>query len=231
MKILIVTTSCDRLANDHPTGLWLEEFAVPYNDFVRAGAHIIVASPLGGPVPIDPKTEPNDKQKKEWAAQLSLLHSTRRIADVDPGDLDAVFIPGGHGPMIDLVKDGDLQSIIELLHAKVKIIAALCHGPAALINPLNDQREPIIAGRKITGFSNLEEKLVFLKDVVPFLLEDKLKEKCAIYESAKLPMLPHVVRDGNIVTGQNPASSKKLAEEVIEALKINPARLNLGKIR
>ncbi len=227
MKILIVTTSCDRLANDHPTGLWLEEFAVPYNDFVRAGASVIVASPLGGAVPIDPKSAPNDKQQKEWAAQLTLLHSTRRIADVNPDDLDAIFIPGGHGPMVDLVKDPDLQSIIETLHAKVKVIAALCHGPAALINPVDDTNEPIIAGRKVTGFSNMEESLMFLKDAVPFLLEDKLKEKCGIYQSAKLPLLPFVVRDGNIVTGQNPASSKRLAEEVIEALKLNPARLRI----
>lgn len=227
MKILIVTTSCDRLANDHPTGLWLEEFAVPYNEFVRAGASIIVASPLGGAVPIDPKSAPNDKQKKDWAAQLTLLHSTRRIADVHPDDLDAIFIPGGHGPLIDLVKDPDLQSIIETLHAKVKVIAAICHGPAALINPVDEANEPIIAGRKVTGFSNLEEQLVFLKDAVPFLLEDKLKEKGGCYQSAKLPMLPYVVRDGNIVTGQNPASSKKLAEQVIEALKLNPARLRI----
>lgn len=227
MKILIVTTSCDRLANDHPTGLWLEEFAVPYNDFVRAGASVIVASPLGGAVPIDPKSAPNDKQKKEWAAQLTLLHSTRRISDVDPNELDAIFIPGGHGPMIDLYKDHELQAIIENLHNRVKVIAALCHGPAALINPVDDAHEPILSGRKVTGFSNLEEQLVFLKDVVPFLLEDKLKEKCAYYQSAKLPMMPFVVRDGNIVTGQNPASSKKLAEEVVEALTLNPARLRI----
>lgn len=227
MKILIATTSCDRLANDHPTGLWLEEFAVPYNEFVRAGASIIVASPLGGSVPIDPLSAPKDKQKHDWSAQLSLLHSTRRLADVNPDDLDAVFIPGGHGPMIDLVKDPELQSIIETLHAKVKVIAALCHGPAALINPMDDAHEPIIAGRKITAFSNMEEQLVLLKNAVPFLLEDKLKEKCAHYSCSMLPMQPHVVRDGNIVTGQNPASSKQLAHEVIEALKLNPARLRM----
>ncbi len=228
MKILMVTTSCDRLPNDHPTGLWLEEFAVPYNDFVRAGLSPIVASPLGGPVPIDPKTEPNDKQKKQWSAQLTVLHSTRKLADIDANQFDGVFIPGGHGPMVDLAKDSDLQSIIETLHHQNKVISALCHGPVALINPLDfDTKEPIIRGRKVTGFSNLEEGLVFLKDAVPFLLETKLKERGGHYECAKLPMLPHVVRDGNIVTGQNPASSKKLAELVVEAMSLNPARLKI----
>jgi len=227
MKILIVTTSCDRLANDHPTGLWMEEFAVPYNDFVRAGASIVVASPLGGPVPIDPLSAPNDKQKHEWAAQLSLLHSTRRLDSVSADDFDAIFIPGGHGPMIDLVKDEALQSIIETLHKNFKVIAALCHGPAVLINPMDDAHEPIIDGRKVTGFSNLEEQVAFLKDAVPFLLETKLKEKGAEYSCAKIPMQPHVVRDGHIVTGQNPASTKKFAAEVIEALKLNPARLRM----
>lgn len=218
MNVLIVTTSCNMLAPDHPTGLWLEEFAVPFTAFSEAGASIRVVSPKGGAVPIDPKTAPTEKDREKWPAALQALTSTGRLAEVAADRFDAVFIPGGHGPMVDLVNDQRLQRLLAAFDRDGKMVAAVCHGPAALLNVRNAAGEPLVKGRKVTGFTNVEERLVMLHSVVPFLLEDALKERGANFESALLPFFSHVVRDENLITGQNPASSTKVAEELLAAL-------------
>ena len=218
MNVLIVTTSCNMLAPDHPTGLWLEEFAVPFTAFSKAGASIRVVSPKGGAVPIDPKTAPTEKDREKWPAALQALTSTGRLAEVAADRFDAVFIPGGHGPMVDLVNDQKLQWLLAAFDRDGKMVAAVCHGPAALLNVRNAAGEPLVKGRKVTGFTNVEERLVMLHSVVPFLLEDALKERGANFESALLPFFCHVVRDDNLITGQNPASSTKVAEELLAAL-------------
>jgi putative intracellular protease/amidase len=218
MNVLIVTTSCNMLAPDHPTGLWFEEFAVPFTAFSEAGASIRVVSPKGGAVPIDPKTAPTEKDREKWPAALQALSSTGRLAEVAADRFDAVFIPGGHGPMVDLVNDQQLQRLLAAFDRDGKMVAAVCHGPAALLNVRNAAGEPLVKGRKVTGFTNVEERLVLLHSVVPFLLEDALKERGANFESALLPFFSHVVRDENLITGQNPASSTKVAEELLAAL-------------
>jgi len=218
MNVLIVTTSCNMLAPDHPTGLWLEEFAVPFTAFSEAGASIRVVSPKGGAVPIDPKTAPTEKDREKWPAALQALSSTGRLAEVAADRFDAVFIPGGHGPMVDLVNDQQLQRLLAAFDRDGKMVAAVCHGPAALLNVRNAAGEPLVKGRKVTGFTNVEERLVLLHSVVPFLLEDALKERGANFESALLPFFSHVVRDENLITGQNPASGTKVAEELLAAL-------------
>jgi len=218
MNVLIVTTSCNMLAPDHPTGLWLEEFAVPFTAFSEAGASIRVVSPKGGAVPIDPKTAPTEKDREKWPAALQALSSTGRLAEVAADRFDAVFIPGGHGLMVDLVNDQQLQRLLAAFDRDGKMVAAVCHGPAALLNVRNAAGEPLVKGRKVTGFTNVEERLVLLHSVVPFLLEDALKERGANFESALLPFFSHVVRDENLITGQNPASSTKVAEELLAAL-------------
>jgi len=218
MNVLIVTTSCNMLAPDHPTGLWFEEFAVPFTAFSEAGASIRVVSPKGGAVPIDPKTAPTEKDREKWPAALQALTSTGRLAEVAADRFDAVFIPGGHGPMVDLVNDQKLQRLLAAFDRDGKMVAAVCHGPAALLNVRNAAGEPLVKGRKVTGFTNVEERLVMLHSVVPFLLEDALKERGANFESALLPFFSHVVRDENLITGQNPASSTKVAEELLAAL-------------
>ena len=218
MNVLIVTTSCKMLAPDHPTGLWFEEFAVPFTAFSKAGASIRVVSPKGGAVPIDPKTAPTEKDREKWPAALQALTSTGRLAEVAADRFDAVFIPGGHGPMVDLVNDQELQRLLAAFDRNGKMVAAVCHGPAALLNVRNAAGEPLVKGRKVTGFTNVEERLVLLHSVVPFLLEDALKERGANFESALLPFFSHVVRDENLITGQNPASSTKVAEELLAAL-------------
>ncbi len=219
MKILIVTTSCDQLAPDHPTGLWLEEFTVPYTAFIEAGASIQVVSPRGGRVPIDPKTTPKEKDFDKWPDALQALENTGRIVEVSADTFDAVFIPGGHGPMIDLVSDRDLQRLLADFDRQGKPIAAVCHGPAALLNVSKENGEALVNQRRVTGFTDFEERLVMLHGVVPFLLEDALKDRGAHFESALLPMTAHVVRDGNLITGQNPASSRKIAQKLLGALK------------
>lgn len=219
MKILIATTSADSLGAGHPTGTWLEEFAVPYTAFAQAGAALIVASPRGGKTPIDPKTTPDDEQRNTWAAALAALDSAVPLADVTAADFDAIFIPGGHGPMVDLAHDPDLARLVAQFDRDDKIIGAVCHGPAALLSAVGADGRPFVEGKRISGFTNNEEKLVKLDHVVPFLLETALKEKGAQFDGTPIPFAPHTVRDGNLITGQNPASSSGVAEKMLEALR------------
>lgn len=218
MRALFVATSSNSLAPGHPTGLWLEEFAVPYTAARDAGIEVTVASPKGGVVPLDPKTEPDEKQQQEWAPALQALRTSVTLESVAEQSFDAIFIPGGHGPMVDLAHDATLHALVARHDGNGKLIAAVCHGPAALVHATRGNGEPFFKGRRATGFTNTEETLAGLKGVVPFLLEDAMKKAGADFHSALLPMLSHVERDGNLLTGQNPNSSAALAKELVQAL-------------
>lgn len=218
MNALFVTTSADRLTPAHPTGLWLEEFAVPYMAAVEAGIAVAVASPKGGAVPLDPKTEPDDPQKTQWAAALQALRDSVTLESVKDQDFDVVFIPGGHGPMVDLVDNATLHAVVSRHDAEGRLIAAVCHGPAALVRARRQDGRPFLEGRRCTGFSNVEERLSGLHDDVPFLLQDEMKNAGADYHAALLPFNGHVERHGNLLTGQNPHSSAALAKEMVKAL-------------
>lgn len=218
MRALFVATSATQLAPGHPTGLWLEEFAVPYLAAVEAGIAVTVASPQGGAVPLDPKTEPSDRQREAWAAALQALQHSVTLASVQGETFDAIFIPGGHGPMVDLAHDATLHALVARHDAAGKVIAAVCHGPAALVHARRADGQPFFSGRRANGFTNAEGFLARLKDVVPFLLEDEMKASGADFHAALLPMLSHVEQDGNLITGQNPHSSEAVAKALVAAL-------------
>ncbi|MEI2300841.1 type 1 glutamine amidotransferase domain-containing protein [Ensifer sp. MJa1] len=224
MKILMVLTSHDQLGNTgKPTGFWLEEFAAPYYVFRDAGVDITLASPKGGQPPIDPKsddlgnqTEAMARFKDDPAAQRMLANS-HRLADVKADDFDAVFYPGGHGPMWDLVNDVNSIALIESFYNAGKPVAAVCHGPGVL-KKVTDQGEPIVKGKRVTGFTNSEEAAVQLTDVVPFLVEDELKRLGGHFEKGA-DWADFTVVDGRLVTGQNPSSSTSGAKELLKLLR------------
>jgi putative intracellular protease/amidase len=223
MKILMVLTSHDKLGNTgRKTGFWLEEFAAPYFTFLDAGATVTVASPKGGQPPLDPvsdtpegQTELTRRFKQDPAAQ-AVLANTLRLSDVKASDYDAVFYPGGHGPMWDLSEDPDSIALIEAFYSAGKPVAAVCHAPGVL-HRVQLQGQPIVKGKRVTGFTNGEEEAVHLTKVVPFLVEDELKRLGGIYEKVE-NWRAFVVRDGRLVTGQNPASSKPAAEALLKLL-------------
>lgn len=224
MKILMVLTSHDKLGDTgHKTGFWLEEFAGPYYVFKDAGAIITLASPLGGQPPVDPKsddpaaaTEATRRFKEDAAAQ-ALLARTVRLADVAAGDFDAVFYPGGHGPLWDLAEDRASIALIEAMSAAGKPVAAVCHAPGVLRHVTGPEGHLLVKDRKVTGFSNAEERAAGLTEVVPFLVEDMLKASGATYANVA-DWQPFVVTDGLLVTGQNPASSEPAARALLEKL-------------
>lgn len=222
-KVLIVTTSADHLDADHKTGLWLEEFAVPFMQLHGAGAEITVASPKGGQPPLDPKTEPSDKEREQWLPALQALAHSHRLADVADQDFDAVYVPGGHGPLMDLAGDATLHRLIARHDTKKAIIASVCHGPGALVRARRADGQPFYSGRRVTGFTNTEETMAGLTKVVPFLLEDELKNSGADYHSALLPFLSHVETDGHVITGQNPRSSEDVGKGMLEGLGLHEA--------
>jgi putative intracellular protease/amidase len=225
MKILIVLTSHDQLGNTgKKTGFWLEEFAAPYYVFKDANADITLASPNGGQPPLDPKsdepdfqTEATERFKKDGDAQAALAN-TLKLSNISPDDYDAVFYPGGHGPLWDLSEDRSSITLIETMYSSGKPVAAVCHAPAVLRHVKTPDGSPLIKGRSVTGFSNTEEDAVQLSEVVPFLLEDELKAKGANYSKAD-DWHPYAITDGNLITGQNPASSALVAKAVIEKIK------------
>jgi len=224
MKILMILTSHDQLGDTgKKTGFWLEEFAAPYYLMKDAGADITLASPKGGQPPLDPKsdepdaqTEATDRFKADQMAQ-QLLASTTPLSHIDPDDFDAVFYPGGHGPLWDLAEDKDSIALIEAFAAKDRPVAAVCHAPGVLRHVKAKDGKPLVAGRKVTGFTNSEEEAVGLTDVVPFLVEDMLKERGGLYEKGP-DWGVHVVIDGKLVTGQNPASSEAAAKALLALL-------------
>jgi putative intracellular protease/amidase len=224
MNILMVLTSHDQLGDTgKKTGFWLEEFAAPYYVLKDAGADITLASPKGGQPPLDPKsdepdaqTEATDRFKADQTAQ-QLLASTTPLSHIDPEDFDAVFYPGGHGPLWDLAEDKDSIALIEAFAAKGRPVAAVCHAPGVLRHVKGRDGKPLVAGRKVAGFTNSEEEAVGLTDVVPFLVEDMLKANGGLYEKGQ-DWGVHVVTDGKLVTGQNPASSEAAAKAMLALL-------------
>lgn len=224
MKILFVLTSHDQLGNTgRKTGFWIEEFASPYYYLVDKGVDVILASPNGGQPPIDPtsdKPENQTESTKRFKADAQLqekLSQTHQLSEVSAADYDAVFYPGGHGPLWDLAESADSVNLIESFYNSDKPISFVCHAPAALKNVKDNDGEPLVKGKKVTGFTNTEEDLVQLTDVVPFLVEDMLKEKGGIY-SKKGDFEEYVLEDGLLITGQNPASSEKVAKMLYNKL-------------
>ncbi len=224
MKILIVLTSHDQLGDTgKKTGFWLEEFAAPYYKLKDAGAQLTLVSPKGGQPPLDPKSDEPDAQteatkrfKADPAAQAALA-STGKLADVSADDFDAVFYPGGHGPLWDLAEDRASIGLIEKMFAAGKPVAAVCHAPGVLRHVKGSDGKPLVNGKKVTGFTNSEEEAVGLTKIVPFLVEDVLKENGGIYSKAG-DWQPYAVTDGLLVTGQNPASSEVAAEALLKLL-------------
>ena len=224
MKILMVLTSHDQLGNTgQPTGFWLEEFAAPYYVFKDASAEITVASPKGGQPPIDPKSDEPGNQTEAMArfkndpAAQEVLASTVKLRDVRAEDYDTVFYPGGHGPMWDLADDPASIALIEAIYNAGKPVAAVCHAPAVL-HRVTYQGQPIVKGKRVTGFANSEEDAVQLTHVVPFLVEDELKRLGGRYEKAG-DWESFAIVDGRLITGQNPASSTAAAQELLKLLR------------
>jgi putative intracellular protease/amidase len=225
MRILIVLTSHDQLGNTkEKTGFWLEEFVAPYYVLNEAGAEITLASPKGGRPPLDPKselpenlTESTKRYSKDRIVQAELAN-TKKIADLSADDFDAVFYPGGHGPMWDLSDNRASIALIEAFVKADKPVGAVCHAPASLVNVRGKDGEYLLKSKRVTGFSNTEEEAAGLTAVVPFLLEDRLKERGGLY-SKGADWAPYVQVAGKLVTGQNPASSKPAAEELLKLLR------------
>ncbi len=227
MKILLVLTSHDQLGNTgHKTGFWLEEFASPYYVFKDAGAQITLASPKGGQPPIDPKSDAPDAQTAatrrfaEDAEAQRLLATSLPLAQVRAEDFDALFYPGGHGPLWDLAEDATSIALIERFVALGKPVGAVCHAPGVLRHVKAADGTPLVSGKRVTGFSNSEEAAVALTDVVPFLVEDMLKDHGGVYGRAA-DWHSHVEVDGLLVTGQNPASSDASAEALLTLVERN----------
>lgn len=225
MKILIVLTSHDQLGETgKKTGFWLEELAAPYYTFIDAGADVTLASPAGGQPPLDPKSNEPDAQtettKRFEADEVAMqaLANTHKLSEVLNQDFDAVFYPGGHGPLWDLAKDQNSISLIEQTLQANKPVALVCHAPGVLRDVKNAEGRPIVEGKSVTGFSNTEEDGVGLTDIVPFLVEDTLKEKGGQYSKTE-DWQVYVQQDGLLITGQNPASSAATAEALLKLLK------------
>lgn len=222
-RILIVTTSHARMGDTgKKTGLWFEELATPYWEFRDAGADVVIASIAGGEVPIDATSMEGEIAESVTRFQadpaaMAQLKNAPAVADVDPAGFDGVFLPGGHGTMWDLPDNAALIGLLERMWAAGKPVAAVCHGPAGLVNVRDADGRPIVAGRQVSCFTNSEEEAVGLYDVVPFLLETRLKELGGDFGGAA-DFQPYAVRDGQLVTGQNPASSAEVARLTLAAV-------------
>jgi putative intracellular protease/amidase len=223
-KVLFVVTSNDKLGNTgEKTGFWSEEFAAPYYELLDQGVEITIASPLGGQPPIDPKSaDPASatEDTKRFDADKTLqekLKNTLKLSTVNQKDYDAVFYPGGHGPLWDLVEDKNSIALIEAFYTNNKPVAFVCHAPAVLKN-VKVKGEYLVKGKKVTGFTNTEEEAVGLTKVVPFLLEDALTQNGAKFSKGE-NWQPYAVADGLLITGQNPASSKLVAGKLLQELK------------
>ena len=224
MKILVVLTSHDKLGDTgEKTGFWLEELAAPYYVFVDAGAELTLASPKGGQPPLDPKSSDPASQTDATrrfeadATAMRALANTKKLADVSMKDFDAVFYPGGHGPLWDLAVDPASNALIESAIQAGKPVAAVCHAPAVLRGAKGADGKPLVDGKAVTGFSNAEEEAVGLTKVVPFLVEDMLKAQGGKY-SKGADWQSHIQVDGLLVTGQNPASSEAAARALLKLL-------------
>ena len=224
MKLLMVLTSHDKLGDTgKKTGFWLEEFAAPYYVFKDAGAEITLASPKGGQPPLDPSSEAADalteatKRFNADDAAKNELANTVLLSTVSVDGFDAIFFPGGHGPLWDLAEDADSIRLIESFASKDLPIGAVCHAPAIFKRPKGPNGKSVVSGKNVTGFTNSEEEGVGLTDVVPFLVEDMLKANGGLYQKGA-DWASFVVTDGKLVTGQNPASSEEAARKLLELL-------------
>lgn len=224
MKILMVLTSNDKIGSTgNKTGFWLEEFTAPYYVFKDAGVEITLASPKGGQPPLDPKSDEKDSQtaaterfRADKEAQAALTH-TKILRDLSADDFDAVYYPGGHGPLWDLAEDRFSIALIESMYAQGKPVSAVCHAPGVLRHAKAPDGSPLVQGKQVTGFSNTEEASAGLINVVPFLVEDELQKNGGKYSKAA-DWQSYSVHDGNLITGQNPASSAVVAKTVLEQL-------------
>jgi putative intracellular protease/amidase len=225
VNVLVVLTSHDQLGSTgRKTGFWLEELASPYYVFTDAGAKVTLASPKGGQPPLDPTSDRPESSsdatrrfKSDIAAQTALAN-TRRLRDIVAADFDAVFYPGGHGPLWDLAEDPESIALIQATFAAAKPLAAVCHAPGVFRRVKSATGEPLVKGKAVTGFSNTEERAAGLSDVVPFLVEDMLIEEGGAY-SKEADWQAHVVTDGLLITGQNPASSAPAARALLDQLR------------
>ncbi|WP_024870814.1 type 1 glutamine amidotransferase domain-containing protein [Tolumonas lignilytica] len=224
MNVLIVLTSHDQLGNtSHKTGFWLEEFAAPYYVFKDAGATITLASPKGGLPPLDPKSDEPDfqteatKRFKADPESQDLLANTHKLSDVQAENYDAVFYPGGHGPLWDLAEDPRSIALIEGMHQAGKVVGAVCHAPGIFRHTKAENGEPLVKGKKVTGFTNTEEDAVQLTNVVPFLVEEMLIANGGQYNKGP-DWMPFAQIDGHLITGQNPASSELVAHEMLKIM-------------
>ncbi|KAJ9115804.1 hypothetical protein QFC22_004945 [Naganishia vaughanmartiniae] len=217
-KILVVLTSADKLPNGKPTGWYLPELAHPYYE-LKDDFELTLVSPAGGAAPLDPASVEAFKSDELATKFLSdpeaqkLVKNTTKLASVDPSKFDAIFYVGGHGPVVDLAVDQDSIKLIENFYSSGKITAAVCHAPAVFVNAKHDGK-PLVSGKKFTGFSNDEEEAVGMTKDVPFLLETSLRDLGGKYEKAPEAWAPWVVVDGNLYTGQNPASAGPLAQRI-----------------
>ncbi|HEV2596430.1 MAG TPA: type 1 glutamine amidotransferase domain-containing protein [Sphingomicrobium sp.] len=224
-RILIITTSHASMGNaDEKTGVWLEELTTPYYAFADGGADVTLSSIAGGPVPIDPRSTGEDSKKEESvrrylddAVLQAKVAKTPAFTSLDGSDYDAVFLPGGHGTMWDYPTSTELAALVSQFLETGKPVAAVCHGPAGLTQAKTADGRSIVAGKKVSGFTNGEEEAVGLTKVVPFLLEDRLRQLGGDYEKGP-DFAPFAVRDGLLITGQNPASAAKVAELTLEAV-------------
>jgi putative intracellular protease/amidase len=223
-KVLVVLPSHDQLGNTgQKTGFWLEEFTDPYYKFIDSGYEVTIASPKGGKPPVDPKSTQKENQsestqrfERDKSAQAK-LENTLVLGQVSANDYDTLFLPGGHGPMWDLSSDENMKKIVEDFYSDKKIVSAVCHGPAGLLQATDRNGNSILKGKKITGFTNNEESAVGLTKAVPFLLENRMKELGGKFEKGQ-DFKPFIVSDGQLITGQNPKSALPAAEKVVEIL-------------
>ena len=224
LKVLVVLTSHDQLGDTgEKTGFWIEEFAAPYYVLQDAGVDVTIASPKGGQPPIDPKSALPDFQTeatKRFNADKELqtkLANSLALDTINEQDYDAIFYPGGHGPLWDLTNDKTSIALIESFWAHNKPVAAVCHAPAVFRYVKDSNGQPLVKGKKVTGFSNSEEEAVQLTDVVPFLVEDELIKLGALYSKGE-DWHSYVVKDGHLITGQNPGSSEETAKALFTLL-------------
>ncbi|WP_147802658.1 type 1 glutamine amidotransferase domain-containing protein [Alkalicoccus halolimnae] len=215
-KVLMVVTSADKIAGND-TGLWLEEYAAPYVTFVRQGYDVIVKSIEGGQVPLDPNSLP-EEENLEWQEAQAKLTNTEKLSEEDvKAGYDAVFLPGGHGTVFDFPDNLLLQSVLREHGEQDKVIGSVCHGPSAFVHVTYSDGTPLVKGKKVSAFTDAEEKDMKLESAVPFLLESTLREKGADFTSGD-NWSDYSVRDGNLVTGQNPMSSQSAADKVVDAV-------------
>ncbi len=216
-QILMVVTSYAQINETRSTGLWLEEVVTPYLAFKTEGFKVTLASIQGGQAPIDPGCKPTEEQARHWSEILDALKNTFSITSLSSGDFDAIFMPGGHGTMFDMPTCQGLQKLLRDFAEADKVIAAICHGPAGLVGATLSDGTPLVAQKKLTSFTNEEERAAEMDRFMPFLLETKLRELDANFISK--PMWSnHIEQDGNLITGQNPQSSTSIAQAVINKI-------------